>query len=334
MNIHDEAIDQILFENNISNEWSDSVKNELKNIELSDSPHRKNLINKPFITIDGADAKDFDDAIFCEYRRQQTILSVAIADVADLVKSGTALDNEARERGTSIYFPSKVVPMLPEEISNNLCSLVPNEVRNVLVCRIVFSLKGEIEGYEFFEASIKSCLRATYKSIDNFINKKGTLPGEIAKSIDALQNLTKVLLKKRYKRSALELDGAEPVLDLNELGEIKEIRISKRLFSHLMIEESMLATNVCAARYMKKHYGFGVFRIHEEPEELKIDALKNFFASKGLTSKPKKNPLEVISQCLEFSKNHQLKKSLQTIVLQSLKRAEYSTEDVGHFGLQ
>ena len=101
-----------------------------------------------------------------------------------------------------------------------------------------------------------------------------------------------------------------------------------------MIEESMLATNVCAARYMKKHYGFGVFRIHEEPEELKIDALKNFFASKGLTSKPKKNPLEVISQCLEFSKGHQLKKSLQTVVLQSLKRAEYSTEDVGHFGLQ
>ena len=103
MNIQDEAIDQILFENNISNEWSDSVKNELKSVKLSESPGRKNLINKPFITIDGADAKDFDDAIFCEYRGKQTILSVAIADVADLVKSGTALDNEARERGTSIY---------------------------------------------------------------------------------------------------------------------------------------------------------------------------------------------------------------------------------------
>ena len=334
MNIHDEAIDQILFENNISNEWSDSVKNELKSVKLSESPGRKNLIHKPFITIDGADAKDFDDAIFCEYRGKQTILSVAIADVADLVKSGTALDNEARERGTSIYFPSKVVPMLPEEISNNLCSLVPNEVRNVLVCRIVFSLEGEIEGYEFFEASIRSCLRATYKSIDDLINKKAGLPDEIAKSIDALKNLTTVLLGKRKKRSALELDAAEPILELDELGNIKNIKISKRLFSHLMIEESMLAANICAARYMKKHYGFGVYRIHEEPEELKIDALKNFFAAKGLTSKPKKNPLEVITQCLEFSKDHQLKKSLQTLVLQSLKRAEYSTEDIGHFGLQ
>ena len=200
MNIQDEAIDQILFENNISNEWSDSVKNELKSVKLSESPGRKNLVHKPFITIDGADAKDFDDAIFCEYRGKQTILSVAIADVADLVKSGTALDNEARERGTSIYFPSKVVPMLPEEISNNLCSLVPNEVRNVLVCRIVFSLEGEIEGYEFFEASIRSCLRATYKSIDDLINKKASLPDEIAKSIDALKNLTTVLLGKRKKK--------------------------------------------------------------------------------------------------------------------------------------
>ena len=334
MNIQDEAIEQILFENNISNEWPKSIEKELKDANISIDSSRKNLTNKPFITIDGADAKDFDDAIYCEYRGKQTILNVAIADVADIVIPGSALDNEARERGTSIYFPSKVIPMLPEKISNNLCSLVPNEVRNVLVCKIVFSSTGDIEGYEFFEASIKSSLRATYQSIDEVINNKAVVKDEVQKSVNALKNLTKILLDKRAKRHALEIDAAEPILELDESGRINSIKVSKRLFSHLMIEESMLAANICAARYMKKHYGFGVYRIHEEPEDIKVDALKNFFAAKGLTTKSKKNPLEIITQCLEFSKGHELTKPLQTLVLQSLKRAEYSTEDIGHFGLQ
>ena len=151
--------------------------------------------------------------------------------------------------------------MLPEKISNNLCSLVPDEIRNVLVCRIVFSLTGDIEGYEFFEASIKSSLRATYQSIDEVINQKVVVKDEVLKSVTALKNLTKILLDKRAKRHALEIDAAEPILELDESGRINNIKISKRLFSHLMIEESMLAANICAARYMKKHYGFGVYRI-------------------------------------------------------------------------
>ena len=334
MNIHDEAIEQILFENNINHEWSKSVQHELKGINLSKDSRRKDLTDKPFITIDGSDAKDFDDAILCEHKGSQTVLSVAIADVADIVKLGSNLDNEARDRGTSIYFPAKVIPMLPEEISNNLCSLVPNEIRNVLVCKMVFADNGNIESYEFLEAAIKSQLRATYQSIDEVINKKAVLSEPIQRSVHALKNLTKVLLKRRTERQALEIDSDEPILNLDNSGNVIKIVTSKRLFSHLMIEESMLAANICAAKYMKKHYGFGVYRIHEEPEDIKIDALKNFFAAKGLTTKSKKDPLEIINQCLEFSKEHDLKKSLQTLVLQSLQRAEYSTEDIGHFGLQ
>ena len=334
MNIHDEALTQILNENNISYEWPDSVKKELKKLSDTKNIRRQDLTSNPFITIDGNDAKDFDDAIYCYKKDSEIFLNVAIADVANIVKTESQIDIEARKRGTSIYFPAKVIPMLPERISNNICSLVPNEVRNVLVCRINFSLKGNIKGYEFFEASIKSNLRATYDSIDEALKNNNLLPKEIQKSIVELKKLTKLLLLKRSQRYALELDATEPILELNKSGEIKKIKTSQRLFSHLMIEEAMLAANICAANYMKKHYGYGVYRIHEEPESIKIDALKSFFSTKGLTVKSKTSSLEIITQCLKFSSNHELKKSLQTLVLQSLQRAEYSTEEIGHFGLQ
>ena len=149
-----------------------------------------------------------------------------------------------------------------------------------------------------------------------------------------IDELTKLLLFKRSQRYALELDATEPILELNKSGEIKKIKTSQRLFSHLMIEEAMLAANICAANYMKKHYGYGVYRIHEEPESIKINALKSFFSTKGLTLKSKTSSLEIINKCLKFSSNHELKKSLQTLILQSLQRAEYSTEEIGHFGLQ
>ena len=334
MNIHDEAIEQILFENDLVNEWDDSVKNELKSISLSQDASRTDLSNQPFITIDGEDAKDFDDAVFCKKKNDQWVLSVAIADVASIVKTGSKIDEAARQRGTSIYFPAKVLPMLPEEISNNLCSLVPNEKRNVLVCKIAFNSSGHIQSYNFFEAIIKSHLRATYDSVEELIKKNGLVSAKIQNSVNALRELTKTLINNRSQRGALELDSNEPILKLDKLGQIKSIKNTKRLFSHLMIEESMLAANICAAKFMCKNFGFGIYRIHEEPEDLKIDTLKQFFASKGLSLGSNNDSLKIINECLNFSKNHNLKKSMQTLVLQSLKRAEYSTEDIGHFGLQ
>ena len=336
MNNLKSTISQVIEENLISTEWSDAVNEEVKNLNLSINDHlRKDLTNVPFVTIDGADAKDFDDAVFCNLNDSGFLLNVAIADVAALVSENSYLDQEARKRGTSIYFPSKVIPMLPEKISNNLCSLVPDEIRNVLVCEINFSLDGSVKSYRFFQAKIMSHKRMTYAEVEEYIkNNNSNVPKKIKTSLDALNLLTKNLLIKRSQRKALEIEGNEPILSIDDDGKVSSIDLPHRLYAHQMIEESMLAANVCAANFMHKHYKFGVYRVHEKPEELKLESLKSFFSLKGFSSKNNDTPLTLINKCLQFSSKNKLNKVLQTVVLQSLKRAEYSIKEIGHFGLQ
>lgn len=335
MNHIETAISQVIEENYLPYEWSEQIEKELDKVSLDENLPRKDLTNMPFITIDGADAKDFDDAIYCEQKKSLIELHVAIADVAEIVRPGTAINKEAIERGTSIYFPSKVIPMLPEKISNGLCSLVPNEIRNVLVCKIAFAADGEKESYEFFEARIKSHRRMTYIEVENHLkNSNNELPDAVKASIQCLHTLTKKLLVKRSHRGALEIEGQEPLLKINRDGAVEEITLPSRLYAHQMIEEAMLAANVSAASFMKKHYKFGVYRNHEEPDNVKLESLKTFFSLKGFSKSFKKSPLELVNQCLGHAKEHKLDKVLQTVVLQSLKRAEYSTKEVGHFGLQ
>jgi ribonuclease R len=330
------AIDQVVKENNLPHEWSKEIVAELKELEHKKEPkNRVDLRSHPFVTIDGKDAKDFDDAVFCKEELNGFMLQVAIADVADIVKQGTELDFEALKRGTSIYFPKKVIPMLPEEISNNLCSLVPREDRNVLVCKIIFNKEGVINSYEFDEAIINSNKRFTYNEVeylsqDNQVN----ISSNILDSINALKNLTKKLLKERLKRNALEIDSAEPVLKFDNKDNINEILVPKRLFAHQMIEEAMISANICAAKFIKKHLGFGIYRIHEEPENLKIENLKKFFSLKGLSSKSFSDALELINGFISHITKNKENKMLNILILQSLKRAQYSTKEVGHFGLQ
>ena len=336
MNNLKSTISQVIEENLISTEWSDAVNTEVKNLNLNTNDHpRKDLTKVPFVTIDGADAKDFDDAVFCNLNDSGFLLNVAIADVAELVNEDSYLDQEAKKRGTSIYFPSKVIPMLPEKISNNLCSLVPDEIRNVLVSEINFSLDGSIKSYKFFQAKIMSHKRMTYAEVEEYIkNNNSNVSKKIKTSLDALNLLTKNLLVKRSQRKALEIEGNEPILSIDEDGKVSSIDLPRRLYAHQMIEESMLAANVCAANFMHKHYKFGVYRVHEKPEELKLESLKSFFSLKGFSSQNKDTPLALINKCLQFSSKNKLNKVLQTVVLQSLKRAEYSTKEIGHFGLQ
>jgi ribonuclease R len=336
MNNLKSTISQVIEENLISTEWSDAVNAEVKDLNLNTNDHpRKDLTKVPFVTIDGADAKDFDDAVFCNINDSGFLLNVAIADVAELVNEGSYLDQEAKKRGTSIYFPSKVIPMLPEKISNNLCSLVPDEIRNVLVSEINFSLDGSIKSYKFFQAKIMSHKRMTYAEVEEYIkNNNSNVSKKIKTSLDALNLLTKNLLVKRSQRKALEIEGNEPILSIDEDGKVSSIDLPLRLYAHQMIEESMLAANVCAANFMHKHYKFGVYRVHEKPEELKLESLKSFFSLKGFSSQNKDTPLAIINKCLQFSSKNKLNKVLQTVVLQSLKRAEYSTKEIGHFGLQ
>ena len=336
MNNLKSTISQVIEENLISTEWSDAVNTEVKNLNLNTNDHpRKDLTKVPFVTIDGADAKDFDDAVFCNLNDSGFLLNVAIADVAELVNEDSYLDQEAKKRGTSIYFPSKVIPMLPEKISNNLCSLVPDEIRNVLVSEINFSLDGSIKSYKFFQAKIMSHKRMTYAEVEEYIkNNNSNVSKKIKTSLDALNLLTKNLLAKRSQRKALEIEGNEPILSIDEDGKVSSIDLPRRLYAHQMIEESMLAANVCAANFMHKHYKFGVYRVHEKPEELKLESLKSFFSLKGFSSQNKDTPLGLINKCLQFSSKNKLNKVLQTVVLQSLKRAEYSIKEIGHFGLQ
>lgn len=336
MNNLKSTISQVIEENLISTEWSDAVNTEVKNLNLNTNDHpRKDLTKVPFVTIDGADAKDFDDAVFCNLNDSGFLLNVAIADVAELVNEDSYLDQEAKKRGTSIYFPSKVIPMLPEKISNNLCSLVPDEIRNVLVSEINFSLDGSIKSYKFFQAKIVSHKRMTYAEVEEYVkNNNSNVSKKIKTSLDALNLLTKNLLVKRSQRKALEIEGNEPILNIDEDGKVSSIDLPRRLYAHQMIEESMLAANVCAANFMHKHYKFGVYRVHEKPEELKLESLKSFFSLKGFSSQNNDSPLALINKCLQFSSKNKLNKVLQTVVLQSLKRAEYSIKEIGHFGLQ
>ena len=324
------SINQVIEEQNIPFEWSQIIFDELENIDITFSDSRVDLTNKPFVTIDGRDAKDFDDAVLCEKNIEGFSLWVAIADVAEVVNKNSEIDKEAFKRGTSIYFPNTVVPMLPEKISNNICSLVPNEKRNVLVCEINFNMDAEINSYNFFEAIICSARRFTYKEVLEYT--KGD--SEIINSLESLKILTNKLLKNRQKRSALEIESQEPSLIISDNGNLEKINLPKRLFSHQMIEESMIAANICAAKFIKKNIGFGIYRVHEEPDFIKVDNLKKFFSLKGYSSKALSNPIDQINSFIQHSAKAEEKKVLNVLILQSLKRAKYSTNEIGHFGLQ
>ena len=330
-----DTIDQIIHENNLPFDWPEEVLSELGRLETNGRSQRNDLRKTPFITIDGKDAKDFDDAVFCEKNKNGFILQVAIADVAEIVKQESQIDKEAIKRGTSIYFPKKVIPMLPEKISNNLCSLVPKEDRNVLVCNMKFDTEGVINSYEFNEAVINSYKRFTYNEVEYLLsnNDEGIDPC-VLNSINSLKKLTKKLLINRTQRYALEINSAEPMINFKNNDEIADIYVPKRLFSHQMIEEAMISANVCAAKYLKKHFGFGIYRVHEEPENLKIQNLKKFFSLKGLSSKSIPNVVELINSFIEHINKKEENKMLNILILQSLKRAAYSTKEIGHFGLQ
>ncbi len=331
MNNLEATINQVIEEFDIPFEWCKSINDEIKNLHIPHDKNRKDFSDIPFVTIDGFDAKDFDDAVFCEKNQNNFRLMVAIADVASVVKINSEIDREAFKRGTSIYFPNKVIPMLHENISNDLCSLVPDKKRNVLICEIIFDSNTEISSYDFFESTIKSFRRFTYDEINRNIEIDNT---DVNKSIESLKILTSKLLKKRIRRKALEIESSEPIINIDEFGKLIEIKKQKRLFAHQMIEESMIVANICAANFMNKHYGFGVYRIHEEPDFIKLESLAKFFSLKGLLTNSINDPITSINSFVRHSNKSEDMKIFNTLILQSLKRAKYSSKEIGHFGLQ
>lgn len=333
--IYKEAIQDAISMHELPAEWSSELLKEADQIaeKTKKTKYRKDLTNLPFATIDGADAKDFDDAIYCQKNSNGFSLYVAIADVSFYVEVGSKLDKEALKRGTSIYFPGTVVPMLPERLSNDVCSLRPNEDRCAMVCEMSLDAAGKRIKYKFYSALINSKARLTYKQVEGHITNASPLKGpQVIESINALDNLTSVRLKLRQERRALEINPKEAILELTDNQEVKNIIIKKPMRAHKLVEESMLLANECAAEFMQERFGFGVFRIHEDPDPSKLEALKKYFQIPAQIAK-KSSPLETINYSLKKAKENQ-DDSGQILVLQTLARAEYSTDNLGHFGLQ
>ncbi len=249
---------------------------------------REDLRHLPFVTIDGEDAKDFDDAVYCEPREKGGwTLYVAIADVSHYVRPGSALDKEAYERGNSVYFPGRVIPMLPETLSNNLCSLMPEVDRLAMVCEMTIHPTGRIMRYNFCQAVFKSHARLTYNQVHAMMEKNDKRMRERftdhVTNLENLYDLFRTLSKARKARGAIDFDLPETKIVFGRDRKIEKIVPYERFDSHRVIEECMLAANICAARFLEKHKQPGLYRVHEGPTEEKLENLRRFLNEIGLS---------------------------------------------------
>lgn len=315
------------------------LPNEVVDADLAD---RVDLRDVPLVTIDGEDARDFDDAVYCEPvkigRTKGYRLLVAIADVSHYVKPNDALDADAIERSTSVYFPRRVIPMLPEKLSNGLCSLNPAVDRCTLVCDMVVTSDGEVVAYQFYPAVMHSAARLTYNEVADILgNTAGPEAQRRPGIVPHLLNLNEVfraLLKARQERGAIDFETTETYIVCNAVGKIEKIIPRTRNDAHRLIEECMLAANVCAADLLIRHKHPGTFRIHAVPTEEKLLQLRTFLKLVGLNlgggNKPTARDYAETMQKIKERPDAAL---LQTMLLRSMQQAVYSPDNVGHFGL-
>ncbi|MGL4767211.1 MAG: ribonuclease R [Formosimonas sp.] len=326
-----------------------SDKTEQQVAQLSDTVQpqdwagRIDLRDVPLVTIDGEDARDFDDAVYCEPIKEGRKLVgyrllVAIADVSFYVKDKTPLNEDALTRATSVYFPRRVVPMLPEKLSNGLCSLNPHVERLCMVCDMVVGLDGQISAYQFYEAVMHSAARLTYNQVWQFLDQgTGVLAGEfksINKHIKSLYDLFKVLLAAREVRGAMEFETVETYIVSDENGKIKEILPRTRNDAHRLIEECMLAANVCSAEFIEQCDRPSLYRNHEGPTPEKLEALRKNLALVGLRlgGGDKPTPKDYAATMQQIAGRPDAA-GLQTLMLRSMQQAVYAPDNLGHFGL-
>ncbi|VFT10163.1 exoribonuclease RNase R [Pseudomonas aeruginosa] len=328
--------------------WPAAVEKEAAKLKPEvaekDKEKRVDLRQVPFVTIDGEDARDFDDAVYAEAKRGGGWrLFVAIADVSHYVKVGSALDEEAARRGNSVYFPERVIPMLPEVLSNGLCSLNPLVDRLAMVCEMTLSKAGKLTGYQFYEAVIHSHARLTYTKVSQLLehpdsveaeNLRQQLPG-VVPHLQQLYALYKALLAGRHVRGAIDFETQETRIVFGADRKISEIRPTQRNDAHRLIEECMLCANVATARFLQKHAIPALYRVHDGPPQEKLNNLRQFLGELGLSlgrGKAAPTPgdyqelLEKIHDRADF-------RLIQTVMLRSLSQAVYSPDNNGHFGL-
>ncbi|WP_417224054.1 ribonuclease R [Amphritea sp.] len=312
-------------------------------VSTSDKQHRADLRALPFVTIDGEDARDFDDAVYCEKRKSGGWrLFVAIADVSHYVVPGSPLDVEAAERGTSVYFPGHVVPMLPEALSNGLCSLNPNVDRLVMVCEMSINNAGKMTSYTFSEGIIHSHARLTYTQVGALVSAPETGLGkdvahkhaDVVPHLHALHHLYAVLRKARTKRGSIDFEKQEVQFKFTEDRKIDQIVPVVRNDAHKMIEEFMLCANVATAQFLEKVNLPALYRVHEGPVEKKLTNLRAFLSERGLNlaggEKPTPAHYDRLLKSLGDRPDAQI---IRTMMLRSLSQAEYSSDNQGHFGL-
>jgi ribonuclease R len=306
-------------------------------VQKADRKGRTDLTALPLVTIDGETARDFDDAVYCERSAKAFRLIVAIADVSHYVADGDALDGDARDRGTSVYFPRRVIPMLPEQLSNELCSLKPAVDRLCMACEMTISADGEIEGYKFFPAVMHSRARLTYTQVWDWLSQPKTRTREAVALQPQLENLYalyKVLAAARARRGAIDFETIELELRFDAQGKIETIVPVMRNDAHKLIEECMLAANVCAASYLLERKQPALYRVHEGPTPEKLAALREFLAGSGLSIGGGESPTPAdYAKLLGEIKGRPDFNLLQTVLLRSLQQAVYSPDNEGHFGL-
>ncbi|GIL16632.1 MAG: ribonuclease R [Oligoflexia bacterium] len=332
-------IRRVLLTNNIPHEFSSACLREAEKfselVDEKDMKGRRDIRHLKFVTIDGATAKDFDDAIYVEINHQGFLLYVAIADVSHYVQVGSAIDKDAYERGTSVYFPNFVVPMLPEVLSNGLCSLNPHVPRLALVAEMQMDFTGEVIQSDFYEAVIESKARVTYGEAqeiieDNKIDRLDHVVDEIKRASD----LAKILMAKRFKEGSLDLEIPDTQMVIDASGNPIDIIRSERLFAHRVIEEMMLAANVAVAKFLASKEIFALYRIHEPPKEDAIYLLEKYLISFGGKYKLRGSNLQKsLTKALQEFENRPEAQVLNILTLRSMSQAKYSHNNVGHFGL-
>jgi ribonuclease R len=325
--------------------WTDEIVAETAEIpsEITYTDSRVDIRSIPLITIDGEDARDFDDAVFCRPKpKGGWELIVAIADVSHYVTVGSALDKEAFSRGNSVYFPNHVVPMLPEKLSNGLCSLNPVEDRFCMVCEMQISEQGDITDYQFYEGIMHSHARMTYTQVAQMIADQDQAEPVAAREqfnavlpqIDALKSLSQRLQKCRNQRGAIDFDTQETRILFDSKRKISQIIPVDRTDAHRLIEECMLCANLCAAEFLQKSKLPALYRVHEGPSEERLISVRDFLGEHGIGLGGGNEPEPMhYRQVLNGVKHRDDAQIIQSVLLRSMSQAVYQCENLGHFGL-
>ena len=340
-NLSDNGIENkiVMAKYDLNKNFSKSLIKEVKrdSVNFMESPGERTDFTKLFtVTIDGETAKDFDDAISLEkLENGGFVLYVHIADVAHFVRPGTLLDKEAYKRGTSVYFPEFAIPMLPEELSNDLCSLKPGEKRLTLTAKIFYNNKGDRIKTEIYQSVIKSSHRLTYNFVSDLIDKvQKTKSKKLQKFINYAVELTSLIMARRKEQGTIDFDLPEPEFFFNEDGDLIDIKPLERKFSHRMIEHFMIEANESVSEFLERKEVVSVYRVHGEPSPLKVREFLNILSTFGISMDL---PDDITPKAIQhIAKKFEEKKYgyiLSSLLVRTMEKAVYSTENIGHFGL-